>query len=161
MATPQLDLQALIDALTPKPIGQDVLSSRFASLFDPTYAQNATDINTALDQQTQRFGEDAATAAARLAKSRTFTAGQTREQQAAGGASGQLADLQLGTALQPYDQQAQDAATQSSRFATDTAESRRKQLLKNQQARAAALAEPRRVLRRAPDVSYATSVCAA
>ena len=140
MATPQLDLQALIAALTPKPIGQDALSARFAALFEPTYAQNTTDINKELDQSTQRFGEDADTAAARLSATRARTIGQTREQQAAGGASGQLADEQLNVQLQPFDYQAQDAARQSSRFSTDTAEERRKRLLRNQQARASALA---------------------
>lgn len=133
-------LQALIAALTPKPVDQAALSGRFSSLFDPTYQANEQDITKELDLRTSRFGEDAATAAARLAQNRALALGQTREQQAAGGASGMLADEQLARQLRPYDESAQDASVQSGRFATDTEEERRRRLLQNKQARSTALA---------------------
>lgn len=133
-------MRALIEQLTPKPVDTGALSGRFASLFDPTYNQNATDINATTDLAMGRAKEDYATGTARLVRSRALTQGQTAEQQAAGGAGGQLAAEQLAQVLQPYDQQSQDMATQSGRFNADTEEERRRKLLANRQARAAALA---------------------
>lgn len=139
-AQEQRSLGGLIEATTPKPVTDEELSGRFAALFDPTYNQNATDIGSELDLRSSRFGEDAATAAARRSAARLRQQSMTREAQAAGGASGQLADQQLASTLQPYDEASQDAGTQSVRFAYDTAEERRKRLLANQQARSTARA---------------------
>lgn len=140
MAAESKALGGLITAATPKAATDQELSSRFSSLFDPTYAQNEKDINSELDVRSSRFGEDAAVSAARLQQQRAFAEGKMREQLAAGGAGGQLAGAQLKQTVDPYDQQAQDAATQSKRFTYDTAEERRKRILANQQAKAGARA---------------------
>ena len=42
-------LQALIERLTPKPVDRGELTSRFSSLFDPTYQANEGEINRTLD----------------------------------------------------------------------------------------------------------------
>lgn len=133
-------LQALIERLTPKPVDRGELTSRFSSLFDPTYQANEGEINRTLDQSSSRFGEDAAIAERRRTQSRALALGQTQEQLAAGGASGQLADQFTARQLTPYDQGAEDATLASTRFTADTAEERRRRLLQNKQSRSAALA---------------------
>uniref|UniRef100_A0A832I114 Uncharacterized protein n=1 Tax=Eiseniibacteriota bacterium TaxID=2212470 RepID=A0A832I114_UNCEI len=133
-------LQALVDALLPKPVSDADLSARFATQFDPTYTANAADIARESDLRTSRFTEDAETAARRRSANRALALAQTEEQLAAGGASGTLANQFVQRQLKPYDQSAEDAARQSARFTYDSAEERRKRLLQNKQNRAAALA---------------------
>lgn len=122
-------LKGMVDTLLPKPVSETELSDRFGALYDPAFAQEETDLTQDIAKRTARFGEDAATADRRRSEARALTFAQQQEQLAAGGGSGTLAEQQTARRLQPYDQAAQDAAVQSSRFGTDITEEEQRRRL--------------------------------
>ena len=144
--SPEQQLQDLITTLTPKPVAESELDSRFSAIYDPTFAGEEADLGQEITQRTSRFGEDLGIADYRRNRSRALALGQTKEALAAGGASGQLADEQTQRQVQPYDDQAADSALNASRFGTDIGQENEKRLRgirqRKTQSRASYLSDP-------------------
>src|SRR5688572_68082 len=59
--SPEEQIQELIATLTPKPVSESELDSRFSALYDPTFAGEESDLGQEIGQRRGRFGEDEAT----------------------------------------------------------------------------------------------------